>query len=283
MERKRTTMGCKESEARKILGEYAYPLGDDIGKVALIDFMGCDRAIAEAAWVSTKNDNEHRPDKDVKRIINYMMKNRHSSPFEMVELKFHAKMPIFTARQWIRHRTASVNEASGRYKILPPHMYLPDASRLQGKGTINKQGGTGVLDEPTRRDVLFNMEQEQDEFSEAYKTLDSLGLANELCRLNMPLSYYTEWYWKIDLHNFLHFSSLRLHKHAQWEIRQYAKAMYSMVKKVAPASCEAFERNTIDTVTLTKKEAAEILKNLGESVSESLVEKLGGESSYDMP
>jgi thymidylate synthase (FAD) len=242
----------------------------DHGFVALIDYMGGDQRIAEAAWVSSIDEveAEKKSDKAIRRIINYMMENRHTSPFEQVELVFRARMPIFVARQWVRHRTASLNEMSGRYRILPMEAYIPAAERLQGKGTTNKQGSEGEIDSGVKRQsILDRMLSGQDNAYEDYKWFDAAGLANELCRLNVPLSQYTEWYWKIDLHNFFHFCGLRLHEHAQWEIRQYAKAMYELAKDVAPMACQAFEEYRLHAVTFSKSEK-EILTDLLHSMLE---------------
>lgn len=228
----------------------------DHGFVSLVDYMGGDQRIAEAAWVSSMDEveAEKKSEAAVKKIINYMMANRHTSPFEQVELVFRARMPIFVARQWVRHRTASLNEMSGRYRILPSESYVPELERMGGKGKANKQGTEGELDFETKENIQKRFESGQRQDWEDYAWLTDTGLANELARLNLPLAAYTEWYWKIDLHNFFHFCSLRLHEHAQWEIRQYAHAMYELVKPIAPMACEAFEEYQLHAITFSRTE-----------------------------
>lgn len=228
----------------------------DHGFVSLIDYMGGDQRIAEAAWVSSIDevDAEKKTPEAIRNIINYMMRERHTSPFEQVELVFRCKMPIFVARQWIRHRTASVNEMSGRYRLLPPESYSPELSRMGGKGKDNKQGTEGGLSNDTKEQIKVRMDTAQADAWIDYAWLANTGLANELARLNLPLSAYTEWYWKIDLHNFFHFIGLRMHPHSQWEIQQYATKMYNLVKAVVPMACAAYEEYRHNAVTLTQAE-----------------------------
>lgn len=228
----------------------------DHGFVSMIDYMGGDQRIAEAAWVSSIDevDAEKKTDKAMERIINYMMENRHTSPFEQVELVFRARMPIFVARQWVRHRTASLNEMSGRYRLLPSESYVPEHSRMGGKGKSNKQGTEGGLDLNTKEQITKHFETGQRMAWDDYAWLSDAGLANELARLNLPLAAYTEWYWKIDLHNFFHFCGLRMHEHAQWEIRQYANKMFELACNVAPMAFKAFEEYRLYAVTFSKTE-----------------------------
>ncbi len=222
----------------------------DKGFVRLVDYMGDDSAIVQAARVSygkgTKSVNEDRG------LIRYLLRNKHTSPFEMVDFKFHVKLPIFIARQWIRHRTASVNEYSGRYSVMKNEFYVPEAGRLQPQSKTNKQGSdadAAFAPEVTQKllDTLISAQNQS--FSEYEEMIDT-GLARELARINLPLSTYTEWYWKIDLHNLLHFLRLRMDHHAQKEIQVYGEAIAEMVKEVCPLTYEAFEDYTLNSITL---------------------------------
>lgn len=212
----------------------------DKGFVRLIDSMGDDEAIVQAARVSygsgTKSYREDRG------LIRYLMRNKHTSPFEMVEFKFHVKLPIFVARQWIRHRTANVNELSGRYSQMTDEFYLPDLSQIRHQSDNNKQGRSDIhLDEETADNVLLRMHQSHRQSYDEYQSYLQDDLARELARINLPLSTYTEWYWKIDLHNLFHFLKLRLDAHAQYEIRVYAEAIASILRGIVPIAYEAFE------------------------------------------
>ncbi|MFQ5454304.1 MAG: FAD-dependent thymidylate synthase, partial [Candidatus Zixiibacteriota bacterium] len=190
----------------------------DYGFVRLIDYMGSDESIVQAARVSygagTKKLSEDRG------LIRYLMRQKHTTPFEMVELKFHVKLPIFVARQWIRHRSANVNEYSGRYSIMKEEFYLPAADDIRFQSTVNKQGRSDkdVPDE-LKAKLLDYLKQSQKEAYVNYSRFVEEGLARELARINLPLSLYTEWYWKIDLHNLFHFLRLRMDPHAQKEIQ----------------------------------------------------------------
>lgn len=216
----------------------------DKGFVRLVDYMGDDSAVVQAARVSYGNGTKsYREDRG---LIRYLMRNRHTSPFEMVEFKFHCRMPIFVARQWIRHRTANVNEYSGRYSEMTDDFYLPDISQLRHQADDNKQGRSAeVLEDGKAELVMKSMADSQKASYDEYKSYLSQDLARELARINLPLSAYTEWYWKLDLHNLFHFLKLRLDKHAQFEIRIYAEAMAQIIKQVVPISYEAFEDFTL--------------------------------------
>ena len=210
------------------------------GFVRLIDYMGGDESIVQAARVSygkgTKSVNEDRG------LIRYLMRHQHTTPFEMVELKFHIKLPIFVARQWIRHRTANVNEYSGRYSVMKDEFYIPDADAIHFQSKRNKQGRASE-EVPTelRKKVLDILTSAQRETYAEYEHMLEEDIARELARVHLPLSLYTEWYWKIDLHNLFHFLQLRIDEHAQYEIRVYGEAMAEITKKVAPMAWEAFE------------------------------------------
>jgi thymidylate synthase (FAD) len=211
----------------------------DHGFVRLIDYMGSDESIVQAARVSygkgTKKVSQDRG------LIRYLLRNRHTTPFEMVELKFHVKLPIFVARQWIRHRTANVNEYSGRYSIMKEEFYLPEQSDIHFQAANNKQGRSEEeAPDEIKRAFLDFLAAASKQSYDKYVELTDKGLARELARIGLPLSLYTEWYWKIDLHNLFHFLKLRMDPHAQQEIRAYAQVMADMVKAVCPVAYEAF-------------------------------------------
>lgn len=212
----------------------------DQGFVRLVDYMGSDDAIVEAARVSygqgTKKKREDRG------LIRYLLRHQHTTPFEMVEFKFHVKLPIFVARQWIRHRTANVNEYSGRYSVMEDQFYVPPVSEIKHQSTTNRQGRDEreVDPELAKNFVDYLNATHRGLYDEYLKFIDS-GIAREIARISLPLSLYTQWYWKIDLHNLFHFLKLRLDQHAQAEIREYASAMAQMVKAIVPVAWEAFE------------------------------------------
>ncbi len=231
----------------------------DHGFVRLIDYMGSDAAIVQAARVSY-GDGTRKVSED-RGLIRYLMRHRHTSPFEMVEFKFHVKLPIFVARQWIRHRTANVNELSGRYSVMKEEFYIPDEDNIRPQSSDNKQGRASEMapEDLCRRFVEYLNKSQKDAYSNYQKFVGD-DLAREIARINLPLSLYTEWYWKIDLHNLFHFLRLRLDPHAQLEIRLYAEIMADMVKTVCPVACEAFEDFILNSVTFSGPEL-EILKD----------------------
>lgn len=229
----------------------------DHGFVRLVDCMGDDTAIVQAARVSygtgTKSVNEDRG------LIRYLMRNKHTSPFEMVELKFHLKMPIFVARQHIRHRTANVNEYSARYSVMDKEYYLPDAANVAAQSTINHQGRGESLDEWIAEEVIKNIGSHSEQSHHLYEYLLANKVARELSREVLPVNFYTQMYWKIDLHNLLHYLRLRMDYHAQYEIREYANAMAQIVKELFPLTWEAFNDYVIESKSFSKQEW-EILK-----------------------
>jgi thymidylate synthase (FAD) len=250
----------------------------DHGFVRVIDYMGDDGAVVQAARVSygrgTKKVSEDRG------LINYLMRHRHSTPFEMCEIKFHVKLPIFVARQWIRHRTANVNEYSARYSILDNEFYVPAPEHLAAQSRANRQGRGDVLEGEEAARVLALLRQDAARNYEHYVEMlneredgsiideTRAGLARELARMNLTLNFYTQWYWKIDLHNLLHFLSLRADSHAQYEIRAYAEAMIEVVRRWVPLTYEAFLQHRLHAVTLSAA-ALEVVKRLlaGEAVT----------------
>lgn len=225
----------------------------DKGFVRLIDYLGGDRRIVQAARVSygqgTKTIRED------KGLIDYLISHQHTSPFEQVILTFHCKMPIFIARQWIRHRTARINEISGRYSVMADEFYVPAPDQVKYQSKSNRQG-RAEEDVPAelRQKVLDILTGEQKSAYKNYGKLIDNGIARELARINLPLSLYTQWYWQIDLSNLFHFLKLRLDYHAQWEIRQYGKVIAEITKKVAPLAYKAFETHVLNAVTFSGKE-----------------------------
>ena len=249
----------------------------DHGFVRLIDYMGDDNAIVQAARVSygkgTKSVSNDRG------LIRYLMRHRHTTPFEMCEIKLHVKLPIFVARQWIRHRTANVNEYSARYSILDREFYLPEPEQIALQSTINHQGRGDVVNAEQAEAVREILRRDAMRAYDSYETMlnDSGGgdpvdpaapqIARELARVNLNLNYYTQWYWKVDLHNLLHFLSLRMDSHAQYEIRVYADAIAEMVKAWVPAAWEAFSDYRLGGAFFSREEVEVLRRALaGEDV-----------------
>ncbi len=211
----------------------------DHGFVRVVDYMGDDSAVVQAARVSYGKGT--RTQNDDRGLIRYLMRHRHTTPLEMCELKLHVKLPIFVARQWIRHRTANVNEYSARYSIMDREFYLPRPEDLARQSSNNKQGRGEVLDPDSAAEVLRLLRRDHEQTYDTYeKLIDDAGLARELARMNLSVGYYTQWYWKVDLHNLLHFLALRIDPHAQYEIRVYGEAIASVVKDWVPHCYEAF-------------------------------------------
>lgn len=225
----------------------------DHGFVRLVDYMGNDAAVVQAARVSygvgTRKATEDRA------LIRYLLRQRHTSPFEMVEVKLHVKAPIFVARQWLRHRTASVNELSARYSILPDELYLPADTEISFQSTDNKQGRSPrTVDSATRERVRELLLAGQERAYATYQELLDADIARELARIALPVSVYSEWYWKLNLHNLFHFLELRLDAHAQYEIRRYAEAIALIVERVAPVAYAAFVDYSRDAARLSRVE-----------------------------
>jgi thymidylate synthase (FAD) len=224
----------------------------DHGYVQLVDVMGGDQDIVDAARLSVSGENVKSVQSN-EGLIRYLLRNRHTTPFEMVEFKFRCKMPIFVARQWVRHRTASLNEMSARYSELPAEFYVPEVGDIQEQATKNKQGrDDGAMDNAKYHQDLFQSEAEVGFVH--YKNRLQDGMAREIARNNLPLSTYTVWVWKMDLHNLFHFLGLRAHPHAQMEIRVYAEAMCEMVKERCPIAYQAFEDYRLNAAFLTKQD-----------------------------
>ncbi|ALG89498.1 MAG: FAD-dependent thymidylate synthase [Pseudomonadota bacterium] len=243
----------------------------DHGFVRVIDYMGDDAAICQAARVSygkgTKSVSNDAG------LIRYLMRHWHSTPFEMCEIKLHVKLPVFVARQWIRHRTANVNEYSARYSILDREFYIPEPGALAAQSVVNNQGRGAVLEGAEAARVLEILKADSNRAYDNYEAMISdegqQGLARELARMNLPANIYTQWYWKVDLHNLFHFLRLRADVHAQYEIRVYADAICSVVADWVPAAFAAFEDYRMGGVTLSSK-ALDCLRRMlkGEEVTQ---------------
>jgi thymidylate synthase (FAD) len=259
-------MHCIVNEAEAVLDK-EFPVLDK-GFVRLVDYMGGDARVVQSARVSYgEGTKSYREDAG---LIDYLLRNRHTSPFEQVILTFHVKLPIFVARQWIRHRTARVNEISARYSVMKDDYYVPDLADISFQSSENKQGRGEVLDKSAAEKVRFGLIADQKEAYAAYTNLIEAGIARELARINLPLSLYTEWYWQIDLHNLFHFLELRLDSHAQKEIRLYAEVLFDITRKVAPLCCTAFETHILNSVTFSQSELLELKRRLGEGDSPPL-------------
>jgi thymidylate synthase (FAD) len=259
----------------------------DKGFVGLIDHMGSDQAIVQAARVSygegTKSVNEDRG------LIRYLMRHMHSTPFEMVEFKFHLKMPIFVMRQHVRHRMASINEYSGRYSVMTDEFYIPEPTRIQAQSSDNKQGSAGQLAEQELEIALNTIQRVSaenyldylslinDPNGRDYKFGERQGLARELARMVLPVNNYTELYWKIDLKNLFHYLNLRIDSHAQYEIQQLALPIAEHVKRICPIAWEAFEDYWQQATTVSRLE-----KNLlQELINFSNVQSVSFADSYE--
>lgn len=219
----------------------------DKGFVTLVDAMPrlvpdtqktADFAIVQAARVSygdgTKSVNEDRG------LIRYLLRHSHTTPFEMIEFKFHCKMPIFVARQWIRHRTANVNEYSGRYSLMKDEFYIPDTDNIRQQSKSNRQGGDETMSNTDAQGFLDALNELCDKAYSVYEDYIAKGVTREQSRMILPVNNYTEWYWKIDLHNLFHFLALRCDAHAQWEIRVFADAMLALIQPIVPVAVEAW-------------------------------------------
>ena len=213
----------------------------DKGFVKLIDSMGDDLAIVQAARVSYGNGTKTKREND--KLINYLMKNKHMSPFEMVIFKFNVKLPIFVARQWAKHRTGAFNEVSARYSEMPDDFYIPELSRVQPQSKKNKQGSDGELKKEDRIKAQEIIIDNADKSYIDYENLLKLGVSRELARMTLPVNLYTQFVWKVDLRNLLGFIQQRSDSHAQWEIQQYSNAIYDIIKEIVPVACESFEIN----------------------------------------
>jgi thymidylate synthase (FAD) len=270
----RPTRRATVSALEEILYE-ALPVLDH-GFIRVVDYMGDDAAVVQAARVSYGRGT--RKVSEDQGLINYLMRHRHTTPFEMCEIKYHVKLPIFVARQWIRHRTANVNEYSARYSILDNEFYVPAPEHLATQAATNRQGRGEVLEGPAAQRVLDLLRAEAERAYRGYAELLSEdasgaldptrpGLARELARINLSLGFYTQWYWKTDLHNLMHFLSLRADPHAQYEIRVYAEVMLEILKRWVPMTYSAFLEYQMNAATISAAGLAVIRRLLaGETV-----------------
>ena len=257
----------------------------DHGFIRVIDYMGDDSAICQAARVSYgKGTKSVQNDEG---LIRYLMRHWHSTPFEMCEIKLHVKLPVFVARQWIRHRTANVNEYSARYSILDREFYIPEPSHINAQSVINNQGRGGVLEGAEAARVLEILKSDSNRAYDNYEAMIAEqgpdgkpqdGLARELARMNLPANIYTQWYWKVDLHNLFHFLRLRADSHAQYEIRVYADAICKVVADWVPAAYGAFEDYRLGGATMSGKALDCIRRMLkGEEVTQETSRMSKGE------
>ena len=246
----------------------------DHGFVRVVDYMGDDGAIVQAARVSYGKGTRHVSSD--RGLINYLMRHRHTSPFEMCEIKLHVKLPIFVARQWIRHRTANVNEYSARYSVVEDQVYLPEPAQMAAQAKTNRQGRGDMLPEAVAEQFRLRLRQGAADAFAAYRDMlgsddpDSPGLARELARIGLPLNTYSEWYWKTDLHNLLHFIGLRADPHAQYEIRAYAEVLLDIARRWVPLTAAAFAEYRLGATLLSATGLAVLRRMLdGEEVTQA--------------
>lgn len=233
----------------------------DKGFVRLVDYLGSDQRIVQSARVSygegTKTVSQDAG------LIDYLLRHQHTSPFEQVVFTFHVKMPIFVARQWVRHRMGRMNEVSGRYSIMKEEFYVPETQDINGQSSNNKQGRADEpFEEGKAKEIQSELANGQKASYDSYSKLLESGLAREIARINLPLSLYTEFYWQMDLNNLFKFLKLRLDSHAQFEIREYAKVMFDIVKKVCPLAASSFENDMNSSVSFTGEEMEALRKVL---------------------
>lgn len=242
---------CSVPDAEEILDTEFKVLNK--GFVRLVDYFGDDSRIVQAARVSYgEGTKSYRQDKG---LIDYLLRNDHTSPFEQVSFTFHIKMPLFVARQWVRHRTAKINEISGRYSVMKNEFYVPAGEDIALQSEDNKQGRKDEpVPEKLQQEVRQLVEEDQKRAYETYVKLLDMGIAREIARINLPLSLYTEWYWQMDLHNLFHFLRLRMDAHAQKEIRDYAKVIFKIVRKVCPMAAGAFDKYRLSGVSFSAEE-----------------------------
>ncbi|MDR3324660.1 MAG: FAD-dependent thymidylate synthase, partial [Spirochaetaceae bacterium] len=241
---------CISPEAEAVLDK-EFPVLDK-GFVRLVDYLGSDERVVQSARVSYgEGTKTYREDAG---LIDYLLRNRHTSPFEQVVLTFHVKMPIFVARQWVRHRTARLNEISGRYSVMKDDFYVPAEADVSPQSDDNKQGRSNAAFPPEECErIRAALKGGQKRSYEEYSALIDGGLAREIARINLPLSIYTEIYWQMDLNNLFHFLELRSGAHAQKEIRDYAGVLLDIARRVAPRCCESFERHILGSVRFSKE------------------------------
>ncbi|HCK59931.1 MAG TPA: FAD-dependent thymidylate synthase [Gemmatimonadetes bacterium] len=262
--------------AEEILGGY-FPVLDH-GFVSLVDYMGSDEDVERAARVSYGFGT--RKVSQTRGLVRYLRRHRHTTPSEMVEFKFHCAMPMFVARQWIRHRTASVNELSARYSLMPLLFYTPRQDQFELQSRSNKQGREGGASQEVYQEAVRRWEKLRADAGGTYSWMLEEDVARELARIDLPVSTYTQWYWKIDLHNLLHFLSLRVDSRAQWEIQQFGRVIAGMIKRVAPLSYEAWVDYDLGSEPLTRVER-HLISSLLEGNEDGLQARDGAKVTAD--
>lgn len=245
----------------------------DHGFVVLVDYMGDDAAIVQAARVSYGRGTKSL--RDDRGLIRYLMRHQHTTPFEMVEVKLLVRLPIFVARQWIRHRTASVNEYSARYSIVPDEFDVPAPEEVRRQSTRNRQGGSEPVPPADAEKFRTELERVSRDAYRVYQEALSAGVARETARLVLPLNYYTQWYWKTDLWNLFHFLRLRLDPHAQEEIRKFAAEVATIARAVAPVATEAFDDFLVGGLSLSRPEQRAVQALLAGATPEGACEAAG--------
>lgn len=249
-------------EAEKILDQ-TFPVHNH-GFVRLVDYLGTDRRIVQAARVSF-GTGEKSPEED-RKLIHYLLKNEHGTPFEKVVFEFHVKLPIFVARQWIRHRIGSFNEISGRYSVMKDEFFIPNKKDVRPQSKINKQGRDEQAEIYDEAKIAFVSKLKSDQvfIYEHYEEAISIGIAKEIARINLPLSLYTEWYWTVNLRSLFNFIKLRFDTHAQKEIRVYGEKVFEIMKLVCPIACEAFEEHILYARKLSRTEWMNMENGIGD-------------------
>ncbi|AYE36869.1 FAD-dependent thymidylate synthase (plasmid) [Borrelia turcica IST7] len=232
----------------------------DKGFLRLIDYMGSDERIVSAARVSYRDTKAKR---DSAGLIDYLIRNEHTSPLEQVVFTFHVKAPIFVARQWMRHRTSRINEVSGRYSVMREEFYVPSRCSLNKQSATNKQGRSSMkVDDKVALSLINDLEEHHRKSYKVYHDMVEKDISREIARIALPLSLYTEWYWQIDLNNLFHFVKLRISSHAQWEIREYAILVLKLAELVVPLATTSFKKHILDGVMLSRDELREIKRVL---------------------
>lgn len=240
--------------AEKWLGVVQNVLND--GQIELVDYQGTEEQMVGIARISHGKIFPHTDPPAAQKLINYFMENKHTSPFEFCDLTWRWRLPIFVARQVVRHRTASINEKSARYATLDAVMYIPEKDRVLGQDTKNRQGSAGELSDEAKHNFIEAVTAIQETGKEVYDEQLLAGVAKELARIHLSVGVYTDWVWKMDLHNLFHFLGLRLDHHAQYEVRVYAEAMYKVLKDAYPMCCNAFEEFKFHAKTFSKSDMA---------------------------
>jgi len=248
----------------------------DHGFVRVVDKMGADSSIVQAARISYGEGTKHTSQD--RSLIRYLMRHKHTSPFEMCEIKLHIKMPIFVARQWIRHRTANINEYSARYSLMPDEFYIPEEKDIAHQSVDNKQGRGDALSHADARQVKKLIEDQSKAAYAAYENMLEKGVARELARVVLPQNIYTQFYWKCDLHNLLHLIALRSHSTAQFEVREYSNAIEEIVKEWMPITYEAFVDYRKEAC-MVSGHAKKYLRK-AEGVSNQELEKIFGKTEF---